>query len=222
MGKLLLVLASTIILDSESHEATSQPSDWVCLHIYEFGSYLTWNTCLRYRNNLLKLFRETNAVDCENHAEHTYTPRGQNAKWVADTYSNHWAWRGWWCHGAYEYMALCYARNAKRSVLGTHVHPSQVMERIALRNSEYFGFPFLFSCHQLLYFSYHSESANLSPRYQGTRPTQPFLDWLILRSWRWKRYISPKRLLNFNGLHGVISYKIELFITTAGRISNDI
>jgi hypothetical protein len=32
--------------------------------------------------------------------------------------------------------------------------------------------------------------------------------------------VPPKCLLTFNGLHGVISQKIELFITTAVRTSN--
>jgi hypothetical protein len=36
----------------------------------------------------------------------------------------------------------------------------------------------------------------------------------------WRRYISPKRRLTFNGLHGIISQKIELLITTAVRTSN--
>jgi hypothetical protein len=34
--------------------------------------------------------------------------------------------------------------------------------------------------------------------------------WLIFRPWRWRRYVPPKRRLNFNGLHGVISQKIAL------------
>jgi hypothetical protein len=38
--------------------------------------------------------------------------------------------------------------------------------------------------------------------------------------WRWRRYVPPKRLLTFNGLHGVISQKMILFITTAVRNSN--
>jgi hypothetical protein len=37
-----------------------------------------------------------------------------------------------------------------------------------------------------------------------------FLARLILRPWRWRRYVSPKRRLTFNGLHGVISQKIVL------------
>jgi hypothetical protein len=36
-----------------------------------------------------------------------------------------------------------------------------------------------------------------------------FLAWLILRTWRWKRYVSPKRWLAFNGLLVVISYEIS-------------
>jgi hypothetical protein len=47
-----------------------------------------------------------------------------------------------------------------------------------------------------------------------------FLSWLILRTWRWGRHVSPKRRLAFNGLHGVISQKIVLFIATALRTSN--
>jgi hypothetical protein len=38
-----------------------------------------------------------------------------------------------------------------------------------------------------------------------------FLAWLILRPWRLRRYVLPKRRLTFNGLHGVTSQKIELF-----------
>jgi hypothetical protein len=33
---------------------------------------------------------------------------------------------------------------------------------------------------------------------------------IILQPWRWRRHVLPKRLLTFNGLHGVISQKIEL------------
>jgi hypothetical protein len=38
--------------------------------------------------------------------------------------------------------------------------------------------------------------------------------------WQGRRYIPPKRRFTFNGLHGVISQKIVLFITTAVRTSN--
>jgi hypothetical protein len=43
---------------------------------------------------------------------------------------------------------------------------------------------------------------------------------LFLRPWRWWRYVPPKRRLKLNGLHGVISQKMILFITTALRTSN--
>jgi hypothetical protein len=43
--------------------------------------------------------------------------------------------------------------------------------------------------------------------------TSWFLAWLILRPCRWRRYVPPKRLLTFNGPHGVISQKTEFFIT---------
>jgi hypothetical protein len=47
-----------------------------------------------------------------------------------------------------------------------------------------------------------------------------FLDWLILCPWRQRWYVPPKRLLSFNGLHGVISQKTELFIMADVRTSN--
>jgi hypothetical protein len=43
---------------------------------------------------------------------------------------------------------------------------------------------------------------------------------LIIQPWKWRRYIPPKRRLTLNGLHGVISQKMVLFITTAVRTSN--
>jgi hypothetical protein len=47
-----------------------------------------------------------------------------------------------------------------------------------------------------------------------------FLLRLFFRPWRWRRYVPPKRRLTPNGLHGVISQKMVLFITTAERTSN--
>jgi hypothetical protein len=44
-----------------------------------------------------------------------------------------------------------------------------------------------------------------------------FLAWLILRCWQ---HVSPKRRLAFNGLHCVISQKIELFVIAAVRTSS--
>jgi hypothetical protein len=35
--------------------------------------------------------------------------------------------------------------------------------------------------------------------------------WTILRPWRWRRYVPPKRRVQLYGLHGVISQKIILF-----------
>jgi hypothetical protein len=35
--------------------------------------------------------------------------------------------------------------------------------------------------------------------------------WLILRLWRWRPHVPPKRRLTFNRLHGVISENIEHF-----------
>jgi hypothetical protein len=39
-----------------------------------------------------------------------------------------------------------------------------------------------------------------------------FLARRILRLWRRRRYVPPKRRMTFNGLHGVISQKTVLFI----------
>jgi hypothetical protein len=39
-----------------------------------------------------------------------------------------------------------------------------------------------------------------------------FLAWLILQPWRW-RHVSPKRQFTFNGLHGTVSQKTDLFTT---------
>jgi hypothetical protein len=47
-----------------------------------------------------------------------------------------------------------------------------------------------------------------------------FLAQLILLPWRWRRHITPKRLLTFNLLRGVMFQKMELFITIAVRTSN--
>jgi hypothetical protein len=37
---------------------------------------------------------------------------------------------------------------------------------------------------------------------------------------KWRQHVPPKCWLTFNGLHGVITQKIELFITTAARTSD--
>jgi hypothetical protein len=47
-----------------------------------------------------------------------------------------------------------------------------------------------------------------------------FLVWLILRHWSSRRHVPLKRRLTFNGTHGVISQKIEIFLTTAVRTLN--
>jgi hypothetical protein len=38
--------------------------------------------------------------------------------------------------------------------------------------------------------------------------------------WRWRQYVSLKRRLTLNGLHGLIPQKMVLFITTTVRSSN--
>jgi hypothetical protein len=47
-----------------------------------------------------------------------------------------------------------------------------------------------------------------------------FLACLILRPWRWRRHVPPECLLTFNGLHGFLSQKTELFVITAVRASD--
>jgi hypothetical protein len=47
-----------------------------------------------------------------------------------------------------------------------------------------------------------------------------FLFWLILWPWWWRRHVPPKWWLTFNRLQGVISQKIQLYITAAVRTSN--
>jgi hypothetical protein len=47
-----------------------------------------------------------------------------------------------------------------------------------------------------------------------------FFAWLILRLWRWRQHVLPKRQLIFNGILGIISQKIKVFITTAVRTWN--
>jgi hypothetical protein len=42
-----------------------------------------------------------------------------------------------------------------------------------------------------------------------------FLACFTLRSWGWRRYVPPKRWLIFIGLHGIISHKTELFISSS-------
>jgi hypothetical protein len=42
----------------------------------------------------------------------------------------------------------------------------------------------------------------------------------ILRPWRWRRYVPPKRRVQLYGLHGVISQKMILFKSTAVKNSN--
>jgi hypothetical protein len=47
-----------------------------------------------------------------------------------------------------------------------------------------------------------------------------FLAWLILRPRRWRRQVPSKHVLTFNGLHGVISKKMDLFVVAAVKPTN--
>jgi hypothetical protein len=59
------------------------------------------------------------------------------------------------------------------------------------------------------------KSTNVSEKHVASSCLLPttswFLAWPILRPWKWKRHVPPKRRLFFNGLHGVISQKKEVF-----------
>jgi hypothetical protein len=56
----------------------------------------------------------------------------------------------------------------------------------------------------------HEQGSNQGSAYQ----------LLILRPWRWRQHVSSKRRLTFNGLHGVISQKMGLFIICIGSERN--
>jgi hypothetical protein len=47
-----------------------------------------------------------------------------------------------------------------------------------------------------------------------------FLAWFIFLLWKLSGYVRPKHLLAFNGLHGVMSQRIQLIITTCVKASN--
>jgi hypothetical protein len=46
------------------------------------------------------------------------------------------------------------------------------------------------------------------------------LAWLILLQWKWRQHVLPKRLWTFDRLHGLMSQKLEPFITTAVKTSH--
>jgi hypothetical protein len=52
--------------------------------------------------------------------------------------------------------------------------------------------------------------------------SRQFLARIILRLWRWRRLVPPKRRLTFNGLHGVISRKKDLFVSYFIFVANKI
>jgi hypothetical protein len=65
------------------------------------------------------LFRETVAVYCENHTEHTKTLCGQNVGFsyanAGGTYSNHWALTGKYCLGKQSLFMV-------RTIWNTQIH----------------------------------------------------------------------------------------------------
>jgi hypothetical protein len=55
------------------------------------------------------------------------------------------------------------------------------------------------------------QAKKAQPCFSCNQVSRWFLSRVILELWRWRRHIPPKHLLTFNGLHEVISQKIELF-----------
>jgi hypothetical protein len=51
-------------------------------------------------------------------------------------------------------------------------------------------------------------------------PACSLVCWTILRPWRWRQYVPPKRRVQLYGLHGVISQKMIHFKTIAVKTSN--
>jgi hypothetical protein len=43
-----------------------------------------------------------------------------------------------------------------------------------------------------------------------------FIFWLIIRCWRWRRHVPPKRPLIFNGLLGIVSHKVKTLHEVVG------
>jgi hypothetical protein len=66
----------------------------------------------------------------------------------------------------------------------------------------------------------HHKQWSVSWHYAGSRTMKEFLASLAFRSWRLKKRVPSKHLLTFAELHGVISQKVELFITTGVTTSN--
>jgi hypothetical protein len=62
---------------------------------------------------------------------------------------------------------------------------------------------------------------------QGQRKSQAWLAecWFLacftFPPWRWRRYVFSKFLLIFNGLHGIISQKTELFATISSNLKKE-
>jgi hypothetical protein len=52
------------------------------------------------------------------------------------------------------------------------------------------------------------------------RAVESQLAWPLLWPWIWKWRVPPEQQLDFNGIHSIVSQKIDLFITTAMRTWN--
>jgi hypothetical protein len=62
-----------------------------------------------------------------------------------------------------------------------------------------------------------SISLGFEPRLGQVPLACSLLCWTILRPWRWRRYVAPKRRVQLYGLHGVISQKMILFIPSVDQ-----
>jgi hypothetical protein len=92
--------------------------------------------------------------------------------------------------------------------------------------SSYWSYDLVHQFHPVQDWPIVTESYPLFPIYTGLPtgklglPLACSLLWTILRPWRWRRYVPPKRRVQLYGLHGVISRKMILFKTTAAKTSN--
>jgi hypothetical protein len=131
--------------------------------------------------------------------------------------------------GLHEELSQCFMQRRKYCV-------SQTRETTITSSLLFFAFLVSFLCNPFIIILRHKLYLNTSifwditpcsplkvnRRFVGTCRKQisgchlisRFLSQLILLPWRWRRHIPPKLRLTFTVLHGIISQRIEHFITT--------
>jgi hypothetical protein len=60
--------------------------------------------------------------------------------------------------------------------------------------------------------SHQLQDWRISPARTSQARLLPASYWFLFRPWRWRRHVPPKSQLNFNGLYGVVTHNIELFL----------